>query len=152
MQREVCSPLFPPFLLVLPLDTSTNFVDIGPVSKALHIVVAHQAHGTFFRYIEIKVYMSTCPSIYIRVFGSHCICLSVCIGMGSHHSRISLHAYLLPCIYPCTGMGSRQLAKHIARVDDYLWVAEDGMKMQVRSRRCTDLKDKYFTMHIDAHT
>lgn len=26
--------------------------------------------------------------------------------------------------------------KHLARIPDYIWVAEDGMKMQVRLRFC----------------
>ena len=33
--------------------------------------------------------------------------------------------------YFAFGRDSPQLARHAARLDDYLWVAEDGMKMQV---------------------
>lgn len=28
---------------------------------------------------------------------------------------------------------------HIARIDDYLWIAEDGMKMQVKIHYCHSL-------------
>ena len=30
---------------------------------------------------------------------------------------------------------------HLARVPDYLWLAEDGMKMQVCTMKITDLKN-----------
>jgi squalene cyclase len=53
-------------------DEATNYVCIGPVNKAVNMLVALHAHGA----------------------------------------------------------RSGQFARHLARVDDYLWVAEDGMKMQ----------------------
>lgn len=36
--------------------------------------------------------------------------------------------------------------KHLARIPDYLWVAEDGMKMQVRY--CSITPSKYIFLHI----
>jgi hypothetical protein len=36
-------------------------------------------------------------------------------------------------VYFACGPDSEQFRKHVARMDDYLWVAEDGMKMQVRA-------------------
>jgi squalene/oxidosqualene cyclase-like protein len=36
-------------------------------------------------------------------------------------------------VYVACGYESESFQRHIARVDDYIWVAEDGVKMQVRS-------------------
>jgi hypothetical protein len=54
-------------------DSQTNYIDIGPVSKALNMV----------------------------------------------------------SVFAACGVGSKEFQRHIARVDDYIWVAEDGVKMQV---------------------
>ncbi|MDP2436605.1 MAG: terpene cyclase/mutase family protein [archaeon] len=53
-------------------DRSTQYIDIGPVNKAMNMIVTWHAHGP----------------------------------------------------------GSEQLRRHVARIPDYLWLAEDGMKMQ----------------------
>eukprot|EP01006_Ploeotia_vitrea_P051367 TRINITY_DN67551_c4_g1_i1.p1 TRINITY_DN67551_c4_g1~~TRINITY_DN67551_c4_g1_i1.p1 ORF type:complete len:560 (-),score=299.56 TRINITY_DN67551_c4_g1_i1:141-1820(-) len=34
------------------------------------------------------------------------------------------------CVWHAQGPQSKAFRKHVARVDDYLWIAEDGMKMQ----------------------
>ena len=57
-------------------DQQTNYIDIGPVNKALNM-------------------------------------LSVWVASGGDNQN-------------------EQFLKHIPRVDDYLWIAEDGMKMQVK--------------------
>jgi hypothetical protein len=54
-------------------DLQTNYIDIGPVSKALNMV----------------------------------------------------------SVFAACGADSKEFRRHIARVDDYIWVAEDGVKMQV---------------------
>jgi cycloartenol synthase len=59
-------------------DIQTNYVDIGPVNKALNML-----------------------SVYIE-----------CVQSGKDPKKCE------------------EFQRHIPRVDDYLWVAEDGMKMQ----------------------
>ena len=34
------------------------------------------------------------------------------------------------CAFFAHGADSSHFQRHLARIDDYLWVAEDGMKMQ----------------------
>lgn len=36
------------------------------------------------------------------------------------------------CVFAAEGKDSAAFKRHVGRLDDYLWVAEDGMKMQVR--------------------
>ena len=63
-------------------DIQTNYIDIGPVNKAFHIVVTYAESG-------------------------------------GDSSAVAFQ-------------------RHLQRVDDYLWVAEDGMKMQVNNiNTCT---------------
>ncbi len=57
--------------------------------------------------------------------------------MHGSHARQSLTAVMhsIHAQQPCTAISSRQpctppACRHLARVPDYLWVAEDGMKMQ----------------------
>ena len=35
------------------------------------------------------------------------------------------------CVFAAEGKDSAAFKRHVGRLDDYLWVAEDGMKMQV---------------------
>jgi hypothetical protein len=60
-------------------DIQTNYIDIGPVNKALNL-------------------------------------LAVWVASGGDNDNV-------------------QFQRHLPRVDDYLWVAEDGMKMQVTPHR-----------------
>ena len=69
-------------------DVQTNYVDIGPVNKALNML-----------------------SVWIDG------------GMDNTNDRF---------------------LKHLPRVDDYLWVAEDGMKMQVGTTSCNGWRCRQF--------
>ena len=39
------------------------------------------------------------------------------------------------CVFAEGGKESEAFKRHVGRLDDYLWLAEDGMKMQVRGGR-----------------
>ena len=38
------------------------------------------------------------------------------------------------CVFAEGGKEGEAFKRHVGRLDDYLWLAEDGMKMQVRER------------------
>lgn len=51
----------------------------------------------------------------------------------THPIRYQPHQTLnMLCVFAAEGKDSAAFKRHVGRLDDYLWVAEDGMKMQVR--------------------
>lgn len=81
-------------------DLQTNYIDIGPVNKALNMVSAF--HG--MSWIE-------CRNRYCFV-------------------RLTFVTYLNHTLAANNDINDQAVRNHMMRVPDYLWVAEDGMKMQ----------------------
>lgn len=81
-------------------DLQTNYIDIGPVNKALNLVSAY--HGK----------RSACDMLSFQRYHSY-------LGLN-YESRLAANF----------NVNDQAVQNHMMRVPDYLWVAEDGMKMQ----------------------
>lgn len=82
-------------------DLHTNYVDIGPVNK-------------------VGAAAATTAAAHPR----HTLA-AFTLSLSAHPSQ----AINMLAVFYAHGAASQQFKRHAARVDDYLWVAEDGMKM-----------------------
>ena len=87
-------------------DLQTNYIDIGPVNKALNLVSAY--HGEFYGCYAVL------SSWFLLSHFLTAVLLFVSVFFQAANFDINDQA----------------VQNHIMRVGDYLWVAEDGMKMQ----------------------
>lgn len=82
-------------------DLQTNYIDIGPVNKALNMVAAFHGKCTLSALVYIIL-----VSILTRI-------TPLFLALAANND-----------------INDQAVRNHMMRVPDYLWVAEDGMKMQ----------------------
>ena len=115
-------------------DLNTRHIDIGPVNKAINMLSGPPPRVCACVCVRCDVYgvelldqavagQSRCWTVDRRswgrfVFGNACV-TPLCNQF--------------PAVFFAEGK-SEHFMKHVERVDDYLWLASDGLKMQVRVR------------------
>jgi hypothetical protein len=85
-------------------DLQTNYIDIGPVNKVLNFLSAY--HGELTSCCRCRLVVTLMSSFFVSQ--TFCSIRVAADGDLTHPTVVN----------------------HMMRVPDYLWIAEDGMKMQ----------------------
>lgn len=107
-------------------DENTRYICIGPVNKTINTLACwlEDPDGDAFK---------RSVSIFVLGLRSHVQEFARAAGLDVNALQQSTPEQPLQCktLGAALTLGSMLTCRHLARMPDYLWLAEDGMKMQV---------------------